>query len=168
MEHLLVGETLPELELPLTNGSQLRLDQLTGTNVLYIYPRTSPADGSTLDGWDKIKGARGCTLQSRGFASFHGAILAAGARQVYGLSSQNSAYQKEAKERLALPFELIEDSHLALAKGLGLPVFSASGETLYSRITLVIEDGVIEKVFFPIDDPSENAKAVLDYLKQRA
>jgi peroxiredoxin len=115
--------------------------------------------------WDEIPGARGCTPQSCAFRDHHAELRSLGAR-VFGLSAQGTEYQREAAQRLRLPFELLSDEELAFAKALGLPVFEAEGMTLLKRLTLVVNDGRIEKVFYPVFPPNENAKAVIEWLSQ--
>ena len=55
-----------------------------------------------------------------------------GVRAVFGLSTQDTAYQQEAVARLHLPFALLTDEHLALAQALRLPTFGFEGATLLS------------------------------------
>jgi len=117
------------------------------------------------EGWDDIPGARGCTPESCAFRNLHAELLAAGAAQVFGLSSQSSEYQREAVDRLHLPFAMLSDEPLALAGALGLPTFTVDGMTLYRRLTMIITDGVIEHVFYPIFPPDQHAQEVLDWLR---
>jgi peroxiredoxin len=116
-------------------------------------------------GWDEIPGARGCTPQSCTFRDHHAELRSLGAR-VFGLSTQDTEYQREAAERLRLPFELLSDEDLAFAKALDLPVFEAEGMALLKRLTLVIKDGRVEKVFYPVFPPNENAEEVIRWLLQ--
>jgi peroxiredoxin len=116
-------------------------------------------------GWDQIPGARGCTPQSCGFRDHHAALKALGVAQVYGLSTQDSDYQREAATRLHLPFALLSDASLQLTKALKLPTFVADGMTLIKRMALVIDDGVITKVFYPVFPPDSNAAEVVAWLK---
>jgi len=116
------------------------------------------------DGWDAIPGARGCTPQACDFRDHHGALLAAGAGAVYGLSSQSTADQCEAVERLHLPFPLLSDVGLLLATALDLPTFSAGGRRLFRRITLVVSQGRVEHVFYPVHPPGAHAGEVLSWL----
>jgi peroxiredoxin len=82
------------------------------------------------------------------------------------MSSQDPDYQAEAVERLHLPFSMLSDPRLTLADALGLPTFAAAGhDRLYARLTLVIHDGVIEHVFYPIFPPDTHAQQVLDWLR---
>jgi peroxiredoxin len=135
--------------------------------VVFAYPRTGvPGQISLVDGWDMIPGARGCTPQSCAFRDLHKEIIAAGAALVFGLSTQDSAYQREAAERLHLPFPLLSDEKLTLAKALRLPTMDVAGMTLIKRLALVIDDAVITKVFYPVFPPDRNAGDVLAWLEQ--
>jgi peroxiredoxin len=117
------------------------------------------------DGWDSIPGARGCTPEACGFRDHYQDLLAAGADGVFGLSSQETDYQREVVERLHLPFQMLSDPARSLAQELSLPTFVASGLTLYKRLTLIIRDGVVEQVFYPIFPPNEHADQVLTWLR---
>jgi peroxiredoxin len=162
----LPGRPMPALSLPATDGRQVALDALgPGRTVVYIYPMTGRPGVELPPGWDDIPGARGCTPESCGFRNLHAELLAAGAAQVFGLSSQSTEYQREAVDRLHLPFAMLSDEHLALAGALGLPTFTADGTTLYRRLTMIITDGVIEHVFYPIFPPDQHAQEVLDWLR---
>jgi len=162
----LPGRAMPALSLPATDGRRVALDALGGgRTVVYIYPMTGRPGVDLPEGWDDIPGARGCTPESCAFRNLHAELLAAGAAQVFGLSSQSSEYQREAVDRLHLPFAMLSDEHLALAGALGLPTFTVDGMTLYRRLTMVITDGVIEHVFYPIFPPDQHAQEVLDWLR---
>jgi peroxiredoxin len=161
----LPGRAMPALSLRATDGRQVVLDALGGgRTVVYIYPMTGRPGVDLPEGWDDIPGARGCTPESCGFRDLHAELLAGGAARVFGLSSQTSEYQREAVERLHLPFAMLSDEHLALAGALGLPTFSVAGMTLYRRLTMIISNGVIEHVFYPIFPPNQHAQEVLDWL----
>lgn len=162
----LIGKKLPSVLLPATDGTTVDLSTLSGVSVVYAYPRTSPPNEPPIEGWDQIPGARGCTPQSKGFAAHHDALLAAGAKRVFGLSTQDTDYQKELVARLALPFQVLSDSALTFAKALGMPTFEAGGMTLLTRTTLIVEDGIVKKIFFPVENPGENASDVEAYLTQ--
>lgn len=161
----LPGTRLPELPLPSTSGNTVDLSRLAGRTVVYCYPMTGRPDTDLPEGWDDIPGARGCTPQSCGFRDHHGEIRDLGAR-VFGLSTQSTGYQREAAERLGLPFQLLSDEGLAFAEGLNLPTFEADGKAMIKRLTLMVDDGRIEKVFYPVFPPGENAGAVAAWLSQ--
>jgi peroxiredoxin len=160
----LEGMTLPPIGLPSTGGRVVDLSRLAGTTVVYIYPRTGRPDQEVPPGWNAIPGARGCTPQSCAFRDHNEELKRAGASQVFGLSTQDTAYQREAAERLHLPFELLSDERLELARALKLPTFDVAGMRLIKRLTLVARDGVIRKVFYPVFPPDRNAGEVHDWL----
>ena len=135
--------------------------------MVFAYPRTGvPGQISLVDDWDMIPGARGCTPQTCAFRDLHKVMIAAGAARVFGLSTQDPAYQLEAAERLHLPFPLLSDEKLALTKALRLPTMQVAGMTLIKRLALVIDDARITKVFYPVFPPDRNAGDVLAWLEQ--
>ncbi|MET7518218.1 MerR family DNA-binding transcriptional regulator [Streptomyces sp. NPDC005480] len=102
----LSGTKVPHLELQDTGGTAVHLDALgAGRTVVYVYPLTGRPGVDLPDGWDSIPGARGCTPEACGFRDHYQDLLAAGADGVFGLSSQESDYQREVLERLHLPFQ---------------------------------------------------------------
>ena len=159
----LPGMKLPALSLPGTDGSLVDLSSLTGRSVVYLYPRTGRPDQPLPSGWNDIPGARGCTPQSCAYRDLAADLAALGAR-VFGLSTQDTTYQQEAVERLHLPFPLLSDEHLAFAAALDLPTFTVDGMTLIKRLTLIIRDGVIETVFYPVFPPDADAANVRAWL----
>jgi peroxiredoxin len=163
----LPGMQLPPVALPSTSGGPVNLSSLPGKTVVYCYPRTGRSDENLPRGWDEIPGARGCTPQSCAFRDHHAELKTLGAR-VFGLSTQDTGYQREAVERLHLPFELLSDEGLAVAKALDLPTFEVEEITLIKRLTLVIHNGRIEKVFYPVFPPDENASEVVEWLSGTA
>lgn len=162
----LPGQAIPDLALASTGGETVSLGELgPGRTIIYVYPLTGRPGVPLPEGWDEIPGARGCTTEACDFRDHHAELIEAGASAVYGLSSQDTAYQQEVVERVELPFSMLSDPELALASALGLPTFEVDGLTLYKRITLVIRDGVIEHAFYPIFPPNEHAREVLAWLR---
>lgn len=161
------GMRLPSVPLPATDGRTVELAALPGTVVVYLYPRTGEPGKPLPEGWDAIPGARGCTPQSCAFRDHHAELHALGAA-VFGLSSQTTTYQTEAATRLHLPFALLSDADLRFATALRLPTFTVAGMTLFKRLTLIVEDGVIAQVFYPVFPPDRNAGDVLAWLRERA
>ena len=162
----LPGMRLPSVPLTSTSGALVDLAGLTGTTVLYCYPLTGRPDRDLPAGWDEIPGVRGCTPQSCAFRDHHAELMTLGAR-VFGLSTQDMAYQREAAERLHLPFSLLSDERLEFAEALGLPTFEAEGMTLVKRLTMIVEDGGVRKVFYPVFPPGKNAEDVVSWLSER-
>jgi peroxiredoxin len=156
---------LPSMALPSTAGGMVDLAGLPGRTVVYCYPRTSRPGQPPLPNWDQIPGAKGCTPQSCAFRDHHAELRALGAR-VFGVSTQDTEYQREAAERLHLPFPLLSDATLDFATALGLPTFAVEGLTLIKRLTLVIRDGTIEAAFYPVPAPEENAAEVVAWLRR--
>lgn len=163
----LTGLALPEIVLPSTDGSSVNLGGLPGRWVIYVYPRTGLPGVDLPEGWDAMPGARGCTPQSCGFRD-HFAELAALGAGVFGLSSQTTDYQRELRDRLHLPFELLSDVTLQLEAAVGLPTFDVAGMHLFKRLTLIVDDGRVAKVFYPVFPPDRNAEEVLLWLRQNA
>jgi peroxiredoxin len=160
----LTGERLPAVSLLSTSGRTVDLAALRGRTVIYCYPRTGRPDQELPTGWNAIPGARGCTPQSCAFRDHYQELRGMGVTEVFGLSTQVSDYQREAVTRLHLPFELLSDEKLAFAKALRLPTFEVDGMTLIKRLTLIALDDVIEKVFYPVFPPDQNADDVMRWL----
>ena len=159
----LTGMRAPAVALASTSGDRIDLSALTGTTVVYAYPRTGHPDRDPPPGWDAVPGARGCTPQSCAFRDLHAEIGALGAR-VFGLSTQTTEEQREVRERLHLPFELLSDADLALTGAMRLPTFSIATLILLKRFTLVLNGGRVEKVFYPVFPPDRNAADVREWL----
>src|SRR5262245_7245419 len=164
----LVGASMPDIGLAATDGTTVNLSELSGRTVVYAYPRTGEPGKPPIDGWDAIPGARGCTPQSCAFRDHHATLTGLGVAQLFGLSTQDSPYQREAVERLHLPFAILSDADLKLTGALNLPTFTIAGMTLLKRLTLVVDDGVIAKVFYPVFPPDRNAEDVIAWLQSRA
>jgi peroxiredoxin len=162
----LPGTRLPDLALPATSGPPVNLSTLKGRTVVYVYPRTGVPGVDAPPGWDHIPGARGCTPQSCSFRDHFSELKRLGVTQLYGLSTQDTAYQQEAATRLHLPFAILSDEKQALTKALKLPTFTISGMTLIRRMALVIDDGVITKAFYPVFPPDKNAEEVIAWLQK--
>jgi peroxiredoxin len=161
----LAGMRLPSLALGATDGGKVDLGALAGRTVVYIYPRTGRPGVALPEGWDDIPGARGCTPQSCAFRDHFAELKALGVAHLFGLSTQDTDYQREVVERLHLPFAILSDAGLQLTPALGLPTFIATGMTLLKRMVLVIDDGVITKAFYPVFPPDQSAAAVAAWLR---
>ncbi len=160
----LTGLAVPSIALPSTAGGSVNLAKSASPRTLvYVYPRTGQPDRPGPPGWDDIPGARGCTPQSCAFRDHHAELVALGA-EVYGLSTQTTAYQQEMVERLHLRFPVLSDSTLAFARALDLPLFEWDGKTLIKRLTLILHGGLIEHVFYPVFPPDKNAETVIAWL----
>jgi len=163
----LSGMRLPSLALPSTGGAAVDLSKLKGRTVVYVYPRSGRPGQALPTGWDAIPGARGCTPQSCGFRDHFADLRRLGVAALYGLSTQDTAYQRELAERLHLPFAILSDEALELTRTLRLPTFSVDGMTLLKRMVWVIDDGAIAQVFYPVFPPDKSAETVVDWLQQQ-
>lgn len=162
----LPGTALPDIALNATDGRTISLARLSGRVVVFAYPRTGvPGEPSAVADWDMIPGARGCTPQSCAFRDLHGALKTAGADHVFGLSTQDTTYQSEMAERLHLPFAVLSDAELTLTRAVRLPTLTVAGMTLLQRLSMVIDDGKITHIFFPVFPPDRNAGDILAWLK---
>jgi peroxiredoxin len=163
----LKGKKIPPVSLRATDDTAVDLSALKGRTVVFAYPRTGePGKVSLVDDWDMIPGARGCTPQTCSFRDLFAELKAAGARQVFGLSTQSNEYQAEMAARLHLPFPVLSDENLKLTEALQLPTMEVAGLTLIKRLALVVDDGNITHVFYPVFPPDRNAGDVLDWLKE--
>jgi peroxiredoxin len=161
----LPGMRMPSLTLASTAGGAVDVGALPGgRTVIYCYPMTGVPGRPLPAGWDLIPGARGCTPQSCGFRDHHRELTELGAG-VFGLSTQSTACQREMAERLHLPFAVLSDAELRFARALSLPVFEVEGMHLIKRLTLVVRNGVIEHVFYPVFPPDRSAGEVLEWLR---
>lgn len=162
----LIGTALPPVSLLATDKTRVTLAELSGRAVVFGYPRTGePGKISIVDDWDMIPGARGCTPQTCSFRDLFSDLKAAGAQHVFGLSTQDNAYQSEMAERLHLPFPVLSDEGLELTRALNLPTMDVAGLTLIKRLALIVDDGRITHVFYPVFPPDRNAGDVLTWLK---
>jgi peroxiredoxin len=161
----LAGMAWPEVALPATDGSSVKLSLARGRTVVYAYPRTGRPGQALPTGWDAIPGARGCTPQACGFRDHFAELEDLGVAQLYGLSTQDGDYQREVAQRLHLPFALLSDARLEIQQALNLPTFSVDGMTLLKRLAMVLDDGVITKVFYPVFPPDRSAAEVIAWLQ---
>ena len=164
----LAGMTVPSITLHASNGDEVNLKTLgDDLTILYVYPMTGTPGVALPEGWDDIPGARGCTPESCAFRDHFEELRGAGATRVLGLSTQSLATQVELAERLHLPYPVLSDSNFLLGSKLNIPSFEVDGVKMYRRITLVIIDSIIEKVFYPIFPPDLHAGEVLGWLRDR-
>jgi peroxiredoxin len=161
----LLGKNLPNIMLASTSGKQINLADIQGKIVLYCYPMTGKPGVKLPADWDLIPGARGCTPQSCSFRDHYQELQALNT-QVYGVSTQETAAQLEAQQRLHLPFELLSDLDFKLTTALELPTFEVENKRLLKRLTLIAQAGKIIKVFYPVFPPDQNAQDVINWLKQ--
>jgi peroxiredoxin len=163
----LAGLDVPPVELVATDGTTVRLDRLAGRSAVFAYPRTGRPGEEPLGGleaWNALPGARGCTPQACALRDGYARFQALGVR-VFGLSTQDTAYQREAAQRLHLPYPLLSDARLELTAALRLPVFAVEGVTLLRRLTLLVAGGRIERALYPVFPPDRAGDQALAALR---
>ncbi|GAB3053950.1 redoxin family protein [Sediminivirga luteola] len=161
----LVGMPLPAVALPSTDGGSISLNELgNGRVLIYVFPTTGSPEHDMPEGWDSIPGARGCSPHNCDMRNHYADLVRSGVRHVFGLSSQRAEYQQALVRALRLPYPLLTDESLVLAADPGLPVFTAGTLTVYRRLALVVDEGVISHVFYPVFPPDGHARVVLEWL----
>jgi peroxiredoxin len=136
----LTGSNMPSISLSDTSGHSVDVASLSGLTILFCYPRTGAPGETIIEDWNSIPGARGCTPQACSFRDELAELRKLGVKNVFGVSTQDTPYQTEAKERLYLPYELLSDEKLSLVEALKLPTFDWEGKKLIKRLALAIED----------------------------
>lgn len=158
----LVGSQIPSIARSSTGGERVDISRLPGLTILFCYPRTAAPGETVPDEWNLIPGARGCTPHACGFRDETQRLYDLGVKHLFGLSTQDTSYQEEVKERLHLPYDLLSDEDGGFARGLGLPLFEWRGGMLIRRLALAIEDARIVKVWYPVFPPDRNAQDVVE------
>lgn len=171
VEHL-IGARIPEDVVLLEGSARNRValrDALAPRSVIFFYPATGvPGRDPSSDpapGWDDIPGAAGCTSQNRRFRDRFDEFSDRGVL-VIGISTQPPEEQEEFASRERVPFRLLSDVELELTVALRLPVFTVGGRTFLSRLAMFVGDGVIRRIFYPVEAPAENADSVLAWLAE--
>lgn len=164
----LVGLSVPRVVLRSSSGEDVDLHEQSERRrlVLFAYPRTGQPGVEPPSGWDSIPGARGCTPEACSFRDL-AEEFAAYDTTIYGLSVQDTDYQREAASRLQLPYALLSDERLELTNALGLPTFDVDGMTLLRRVTLLLAGGFVESVLYPVFPPDRAASHALSLVASR-
>ena len=165
----LTNAVLPDISLPNTSdpSSLVNLSHLRNLTIVFCYPRTGAPDEKVPPAWDAIPGARGCTPQACSFRDNLPALKAHGVYELFGLSTQGTEYQKEVKERVHLPYDLLSDEKLEFVRAMKLPTHDWEGKKVVRRVTLAVEDGKVIKCLYPVFPPDKNVDDVLDWMKHR-
>ncbi|KAI1145986.1 thioredoxin-like protein [Nemania diffusa] len=162
----LLGSSIPvDLTLVSTQQLPVKLSELPGLTILFCYPRTGAPGEAVKEEWNKTPGARGCTAEAGSYRDNFVSLKELGVDTVYGLSVQDTAYQKEVKDRLGLPYDILSDNELEFIKSMKMPVFEWEGALLAKRCTLAIKDGKVVHVWYPVFPPDENPSQVVAWLK---
>ncbi len=161
--HLVRGLVLPDVALPATSGRSVSLARVAGRAVVFCYPWTGRPGLPNPPDWDTIPGAHGSTPEAEGFRDLYPGFDEV-PMAVFGLSLQPLAEQQELVRRLGLPFELVSDAAGRFRRILRLPVFETGGRPYLKRLTLMLRDGRIDRVFYPVHPPDAHAREVLAFI----
>ncbi|KAI1111770.1 thioredoxin-like protein [Nemania sp. NC0429] len=162
----LLGSSIPaDLTLVSTQQKSVKLSELPSLTILFCYPRTGAPGEAVKEEWNNTPGARGCTAEASSYRDNFASLKELGVNAIYGLSVQDTAYQKEVKDRLGLPYDILSDDKLEFIKAMKMPVFEWEGATLIKRCTLAIKDGKVVHVWYPVFPPDENPSHVAAWLK---
>lgn len=161
----LIGLPIPSIAFASTSGETINVaDPALGNFVLFVFPRIGRPDEPAQEDWALIPGAKGCTAESCEFRDL-AADFARMGLSIYGLSTQETAHQREAVARLHLPYPLLSDPDRTLGRALGIPTFDYQGKDLYTRTTLVVREGIIAVAEFGITDAAAHPRALLAALQ---
>jgi len=164
-DHLL-GMPTPTVSLRSSAGRLVSLAKLPAfRTVIYCYPMTGVPGKPLPENWDALPGARGCTPQACNFRDHSQEFLELGS-EVFGLSTQTTEYQREMADRLQLPFEILSDAAFQFCDAMRLPTFVVDGTRLLKRLTIVVRDGRVEHVIYPVFPSNESADQVLRWLRK--
>ncbi|KAK2600017.1 hypothetical protein QQS21_005251 [Conoideocrella luteorostrata] len=162
----LKGLSIPDgISLASTGHSHVKLSELPGLTILFVYPRTGAPGEVVKEEWNNTPGARGCTAEASSYRDKHSELTELGVNSLFGLSVQDTAFQAEAKDRLGLKYDLLSDEKLEFARAMQMPTFEWEGKPLLKRCTLALREGKVEHVWYPVFPPDENAAEVAAWLK---
>ena len=163
---LLKNISFPGISLPNQEGNLLRLNRSdTFKMILYFFSMTGRPDRSLPENWNTIPGAKGCTIQTCLFRDNYDKFISLNTIPI-GISSQTVDDNKEMTSRLAVPYDVLSDEKLELANALNLPVFKVNKKIYIKRLSLIIENNIIKKIFYPIYDIDFHIKELLKWLRE--
>jgi peroxiredoxin Q/BCP len=124
---LSVGDEAPRVSARDQNGAEVNLADVyaKGPTLIYFYPKAG-TPGCT---------AQACSLRDA-FPDFTGAGV-----QIIGVSADSVDGQKKFAEEYKLPFTLLADTDLAVAKAFGVPTMPLIG--VPKRQSFIVKDGKI-------------------------
>jgi peroxiredoxin len=163
-KHLIAGTRLPDVALIATRGASVNLARFQERAVIFVYPMTGTPGVANPPDWDVIPGAHGSTPEAEGFRDAYDEFELLG-YEVFGVSGQSSDQQHAFGVRAGIPYLLLSDQNFAFADALNLPRFATGGVTYLKRLTLIVRNGVIYRVIYPVHPPESHAWDLLLSLK---
>jgi len=164
-KHLIAGTRLPDVALVATRGASVNLARYQERAVVFVYPMTGAPGIANPPDWDTIPGAHGSTPEAEGFRDTHAEFELLG-YDVFGVSAQSPDDQRAFAARSGIPYLLLSDAGFAFADALGLPRFDTGGVSYLKRLTMIVRNGVIYRVIYPVHPPGSHARELLRSLKQ--
>jgi peroxiredoxin len=162
-KHLIAGTRLPDVALAATRGANVNLARYQERAVVFVYPMTGSPGVQNPPDWDTIPGAHGSTPEAEGFRDAHAEFEILG-YEVFGLSAQSSEAQRAFASRAGIPYLLLSDEAFAFSDALNLPRFATGGKEYLSRLTMIVRNGIIYRVIYPIANPAAHARELLQSL----
>ncbi len=161
----LLGRQIPDIILPSTKDSFFDLSNIDREyGILYFFPMMIMPGKDLPLGWNDIPGARGCTPQNISFSENNATLEKFNAISI-GISSQPIYDLEQLSSRRKLSQILVSDSKLEFQKRLNIPTFNVEDKKMYKRLTLVVKDYKIVKVFYPIFPPDKHIFEILKWLE---
>jgi len=160
----LVGITIPSIILTSTEG-EMNISKINSKYlILYFFPMMPVLEKSLPVGWNDIPGARGCTPQNMTINE-HIKDLQKYDSKIFGISTQSIDELTELSEFRKLIQPLISDSKLQFQEKLNIPIFHVENRKLYKRLTLIVKNSKIVKVFYPVFPPDKHIFEILKWFE---
>lgn len=159
-----VGDMMPDVALPSTNGGIIYPGGIPGKAVYVIYPYTGRPGVPDPEGWDSIPGAHGSTPQLLAYSACYDKYISFDIK-IFGISLQTTEWQLEFVERVGLRFLLLSDAARSLDSALGLQTFAAGRRLFLRRRTLVVDTGKIILDRSEINQPETDSDIVLAWIE---
>ena len=164
-DHLL-GRTIPDFILPSTKDSALDLSKIDSCyKILYFFPMIAiPGENVPSSGWNDIPGARGCTPQNISMNKHSEDLQKYDATSI-GISTQSVNELTKVSYLRNFSQPLISDKDLKFQEKLNIPTFKFENKVMYKRLTLIVRESRIVKVFYPIFPPDKHIFEILEWLE---
>ena len=166
-KHLL-GMIVPSIILPSTNQSFFDICKInTNFVILYFFPMMYVTGKKLPSGWEDIPGARGCTPQNITINEHMSDLIKHDATPV-GVSTQSVEELSKVSIMREFSQVILSDISLKFQKKLSLPTFQVENKTMYKRLTLILKDSKIIKVFYPVFPPDKHIFEILEWLENKS
>jgi peroxiredoxin len=167
-DHLL-GMTIPNITLPCTKDPVLDISKICSHyKILYFFSMIAiPSENVPSSKWNDIPGARGCTPQNISMSKHSNDLQKYDAVSI-GISTQpiNELAKVSTLRKFLQP--LVSDSGLEFQEKLNIPTFKFESKTMYKRLTLIVRESRIVKVFYPIFPPDKHIFEILEWLENNS